>query len=67
MKQLEIIKSRIEEKKSITIDYVHELKISSEMFVKIENDEKLKYCRYSFYIGHIRSYSNFLKFRIQMN
>ena len=48
--------------KNIPIDQVSkELKISEFILKNIENDEKIKNNEVIFYIGHIRSYSNYLE------
>ena len=50
------------EAKNITIaEVADELKISKDILLKIENDEIKKDADIVFYIGHLRSYSNFLE------
>ncbi len=57
----EILKSNREARK-ISIEKVsEELKISKDVLIEIESDEIKRKKDIIFYIGHIRSYSNFLK------
>ena len=49
------------ELRKVSINKVsEELKISKEILSRIENDEIVKNTDIVFYIGHLRSYSNFL-------